>query len=219
MTDGKTEQSARTRQALISAAEELIALHGVSAVSSRQISKAAGQGNNYAVGHHFGSKDDLIRATLDRHNASIDRLRQKALDAIGPDPEVRDWIRCLVCPEIEYVGGLGAPTYFARFFANVSSDPATTILLYEKMGESKPLLAILEGLYGALPEFPGPVLEIRNNMTRHVIVNILADIERAADSGDRPVTPWQHQCSIVVDALTGMWLAPVTPTTATENHP
>ncbi|WP_232716910.1 TetR/AcrR family transcriptional regulator [Gordonia metallireducens] len=216
MTDGKTEQSARTRQALISAAEELIALHGVSAVSSRQISKAAGQGNNYAVGHHFGSKDDLIRATLTTHNIPLDRLRRKALAEIGPDPKVRDWIRCLVCPEIEYLGELGAPTYFARFFANVSSDPATTILLYEQMGDSEPLLAILEGFYGALPQFSDPVLEIRNNMTRHIIVNTLADIERAAEDAARPgsertVTAWEHQCDIVVDALTGMWLAPITP--------
>lgn len=146
-------------------------------------------------------------------------MRQKAVDEVGQNPQVRDWIRCLVCPEIEYLGKLGAPTYFARFFANVSSDPATTILLYEQMGESKPLLAILEGFYGALPEFPGDVLEIRNNMTRHIIVNTLADIERAAESGDHPVTSWQHQCEIVVDALTGMWLAPpITPPSLPEGE-
>ncbi|MEO9329429.1 TetR/AcrR family transcriptional regulator [Gordonia aurantiaca] len=211
MTEGKTEQSARTRQALITAAEKLIALHGVSAVSSRQISKAAGQGNNYAVGHHFGSKADLIRAALTVHNTPLDELRRKALDEIGPDPGVRDWVRCLVRPEIEYLGRLASPTYFARFFAQVSADPSTTTLLYEQMGGSAPLLAILEGFYGALPPFPDDVLEIRNNMTRHIIVNTLADIERAAEDPAHTPTPWERQCEIVVDALTGMWLAPVTP--------
>lgn len=209
MAEGKTGQSARTRHALITAAEKLIALHGVAAVSSRQISKAAGQRNNYAVGHHFGSKDDLIRAVLTAHNTPIDHLRRKALNSIGPDPRVRDWVRCLVAPEIEYLAGLGAPTYFARFFAQVSADPATTMLLYEQMGGSEPLVAILEGFYGALPSFPDDALEIRNNMTRHIIVNTLADIERAAEEPTHVPIPWERQCEIVVDALTGMWLAPV----------
>jgi len=211
MSEGKTEQSARTRGLLISSAEKLIALNGVSAVSSRQISKAAGQGNNYAVGHHFGSKDDLVRATLAVHNDTIEVLRQKYLDTVGSHPGVRDWLRCLVGPEIEHLGQLGAPTYFARFFAQVSSDPAATVLLYEQMADSVALVAILDRFYEALPAYPDDVLELRNNMTRHMIVNSLADIERAAEAQDRPLTRWQHQCDLVVDALTGMWLAPVGP--------
>ncbi|MBD0860648.1 TetR/AcrR family transcriptional regulator [Gordonia sp. zg691] len=211
MSEGKTEQSARTRRLLISSAEKLIALNGVSAVSSRQISKAAGQGNNYAVGHHFGSKDDLVRATLTVHNDTIEALRQKFLDTVGTHPGVRDWLRCLVGPEIEYLGQLGAPTYFARFFAQVSSDPAATVLLYEQMADSIALMTILDRFYDALPAYPDDVLELRNNMTRHMIVNSLADIERAAEAQGRPLTRWQHQGDLVVDALTGMWLAPVGP--------
>ncbi|WP_238420362.1 TetR/AcrR family transcriptional regulator [Gordonia sp. 'Campus'] len=209
MSEGKTEQSARTRQLLISTAERLMALHGVSAVSNRQISKAAGQGNNYAVGHHFGSKDDLVRATLVTHNIPIERLRAKCMQAVGPEPGVRDWLRCLVGPEIEYLAQLGAPTYFARFFAQVSSDPAATALLYEQLAGSTVLTQILDRFYGTLPALPDDVLEVRNNMTRHLIVNTLADIERAAETGG-PAASWQHQCDLVVDALAGMWLAPVT---------
>ncbi|WP_329309835.1 hypothetical protein [Streptomyces sp. NBC_01262] len=35
---------------------------GVYAVANRQVSEAAGQGNNTAVGYHFGTKADLVRA-------------------------------------------------------------------------------------------------------------------------------------------------------------
>ncbi len=225
MGEGKTEQSARTRALLIGSAEKLIALNGVAAVSNRQISKAAGQGNNYAVGHHFGSKDDLLRATLTSHNVPIERLRRKCLAEVGPDPGVRDWLGCLVGPEVEYLAQLGAPSYFARFFAQVSSDPSATVLLYEETARSEALMTILDRFYGSLPTFPDDVLAVRNNLTRHMIVNALADIERAAEipapgaeragriapaAGAAPQT-WQHERDLVVDALTGMWLAPVTP--------
>lgn len=208
MSEGKTEQSARTRALLIEAAEKLIALNGVAAVSSRQISKAAGQGNNYAVGHHFGSKDDLLRATLTLHNVPIERLRQKCLSEVGPDPGVRDWLRCLVGPEVEYLAQIGAPSYFARFFAQVSSDPSATALLYEETARSEVLMTILDRFYATLPTFPDDVLEVRNNLTRHMIVNALADIERAAEDGGTRTAPWEHERDLVVDALTGMWLAP-----------
>lgn len=213
MSEGKSEQSARTRALLIGAAEKLIALNGVAAVSSRQISKAAGQGNNYAVGHHFGSKEDLLRATLTSHNIPIERLRRRCLAEVGPEPGVRDWLRCLVGPEVEYlVAELGPPSYFARFFAQVSSDPSATVVLYEETARSEVLMTILDRFYATLPTLSDDVLEVRNNLTRHMIVNALADIERAgeAEAGASSRT-WQHQRDLVVDALTGMWLAPATP--------
>ena len=52
------------------------------------------------------------------------------------------------------------------------------------------------------------MLEVRNNLTRHMIVNALADIERAAEGGGTRTAPWEHERDLVVDALTGMWLAP-----------
>ncbi|WP_272459542.1 TetR/AcrR family transcriptional regulator [Polyangium jinanense] len=44
-----------TREVILAAAERLFAEHGVAAVSNRQVSEAAGQGNNFAVGYHFGT--------------------------------------------------------------------------------------------------------------------------------------------------------------------
>jgi ferredoxin len=46
----------------MTAAERLYADHGVTAVHSRRIGEAAGQGNVAAVGHHFGNRADLVRS-------------------------------------------------------------------------------------------------------------------------------------------------------------
>jgi tetracycline repressor-like protein len=51
----------RTKDLIRATAERLYAQHGVTAVSNRQIGEAAGQGNNTAVGYHFGTRADLVR--------------------------------------------------------------------------------------------------------------------------------------------------------------
>ena len=63
--------AADTRLALIRAAEQLFAARGVDAVSLREVSSAAGQANNSAVAYHFGSREGLIDAILERHSAPI----------------------------------------------------------------------------------------------------------------------------------------------------
>jgi len=60
-----------TRLALIRAAEKLFAQRGVDAVSLREVSSAAGQANNSAVSYHFGSREGLIDAILERHSTPI----------------------------------------------------------------------------------------------------------------------------------------------------
>ncbi|MEV0038015.1 TetR family transcriptional regulator, partial [Streptomyces sp. NPDC050804] len=50
----RAERGDATRELILVTAERLFAEHGVFAVSNRQVSEAAGQGNNAAVGYHFG---------------------------------------------------------------------------------------------------------------------------------------------------------------------
>ncbi|NED64518.1 TetR family transcriptional regulator, partial [Streptomyces sp. SID10244] len=87
----RSERVTTTRTRIMSTAERLFAEQGVSTVSNRQISEAAGQGNNYAVGYHFGGRLELVRAILEHHNAAIEPLRHIMVDALGPDVEIRDW--------------------------------------------------------------------------------------------------------------------------------
>ena len=89
----RTDRASTTREAILTAAERLYAEHGVFAVSNRQVSEAAGQGNNAAVGYHFGTKTDLVRAIEQKHRAP-----DRASCASGWSPtsatraELRDWV-------------------------------------------------------------------------------------------------------------------------------
>src|SRR3954468_20666161 len=115
----REEQVSATRELILTAAERLFAERGVLAVSNRQISEAAGQGNNTAVGYHFGTKADLVRAIVRRHTDEMERLRDRMVADAGDSTDLRVWVACLVRPATEHLDGLGSPTWFARCAAQM----------------------------------------------------------------------------------------------------
>jgi AcrR family transcriptional regulator len=211
MKTARTERVTATRELILTTAERLFAEYGVFAVSNRQISEAAGQGNNTAVGYHFGTKTDLIRAILQKHAAPVEEIRRRMLAELGDEPTVRDWVSCLVRPQTEYLAGLGNPTWFARFGAQVMTDPTLRPILVEETQSSPSLVRILAGLNACLSDLPGDVRAERYDMARQLLVHMIGERERAlAENTPTPRATWHDAATGLVDALTGLWLAPVT---------
>ena len=209
--DGNTPRAERTRELILAAAERLFAEDGVFAVSNRQVSEAAGQGNNTAVGYHFGTKADLVRAIARKHLAQIEEVRQQHVAEINGSTDVRDWIACLVRPMTEHLAVLGSPTWYARFSAQVMTDPALRTIMIEETQSSPSLVRIIEGLAGCQPDLPDDVRAERSDMTRQLLVHVIAERERAlADNTPTPRATWHDTASGLIDALVGLWLAPVT---------
>jgi len=211
----RSDRSDGTREAILTAAERLFAEQGVFAVSNRQVSEAAGQGNNAAVGYHFGTKADLIRAIVRYHNERIERLCQQQVEQLSDDAELRDWVDCLVRPVAahltELAGPDGAPTWYARFSAQLMPDPAHRDIVSAESLSSSTVLRIISGLNRSLPGMPGDVRIERNAMARHLIVHMFAEQERALAAGDPTVEKgWDSTADGLVDAITGLMLAPVT---------
>lgn len=210
---GRTARPGRaegTRETILTVAERMFAEHGVFAVSNRQLSEAAGQGNNAAVGYHFGTKTDLLRAIVRRHGGRMEALREGMLAETGDSREVRDWVACLVYPGAEHLAELGSPTWYARFAAQVMTDPALReVMIDEAFGPS--VQRTLDGLNRCLPALPLPIRIERGDMTRHLMVHTLAERERAlADDAHTARATWREYAGGLVDAITAVWLAPVT---------
>src|SRR5947209_3470089 len=110
----RSDRATGTREAILSAAEVLFAERGMYAVSNRQISEAAGQGNNAAACYHFGTRTDLLRAIESRHREPIEELRAQMLADIGDSTELRDWVGALVRPLTDHLTALGVPSCYAR---------------------------------------------------------------------------------------------------------
>lgn len=208
----RAERAAGTKEAILLAAERLFAERGVFAVSNRQVSEAAGQANNTAVGYHFGSKTDLVRAIVDKHSVSIDRERARLIEAHSGSNQIRDWVSCLVRPLTAHLGAQNGPTWFARFGSQLMTDPELRNIMSDQAMESPALRATLDGLNSCLVDLPIEVRVARSDMALLLTVHTCAERERVLAEGiPNPADSWNDCGSALIDAITGLWLAPVTP--------
>jgi len=223
----RTDRASVTREAILTAAERLFAEHGVFAVSNRQVSEAAGQGNNAAVGYHFGTKTDLVRAIEHKHAVPVEKLREQRVaeitGAAGPatsgtaSTDLRDWVSCLVLPLTDHLTALGNPTWYARFAAQVMADPAYNKTVTRDALALPALVRVIDGINRCLPDLPADVRTERNIMARNLLVHTCAECERAlAEGAPYPRSSWRAAASGLIDAIVGLWRAPVTPTAESD---
>ena len=208
----RAERASNTREVILATAERLFAEHGIYSVSNRQISEAAGQGNNTAVGYHFGSKVDLIRAIVRRHGERTEVLRNRMIARVPARAGVRDWVACLIRPVTDNLAELPTPTWFARFAAQVMTDPAMREIIVDEAMSTPAIHRILIGIDACLPDLPAEVRAERHDMSSQLLVHMCAQRERALAEGTRtPRASWADAATGLVDAVVGIWLAEVTP--------
>jgi AcrR family transcriptional regulator len=97
-TDGGP--ATRTRDQIVRAAERLLAERGIDGVSLREVNRAANQGNTNAVRYHFGDRDGLVQAILEKHRRDSEPRRHALLDQYeeaGAD-DLRGLAAALVLP-------------------------------------------------------------------------------------------------------------------------
>jgi AcrR family transcriptional regulator len=212
----RTERATSTREAILAAAERLYAEHGMFAVSNRQVSEAAGQGNNAAVGYHFGTNADLVLAIEQKHREPVEQLREQMVAQLvangSSDAGMRDWVGCLVRPLTEHLAALGNPTWYARFAAQAMTDPAYYNIVVKDALSSPSLVQVIDGINNCLPNLPTGVRYERNIMARNLLIHTCADLERSLATGASLARPsWRAAATGIIDAIVGLWLAPVTP--------
>ena len=131
-----------TKTALLDAAEEVVAEHGVLGASLRAITKKA-RANLAAVNYHFGSKQALVRALVRRHLRPVNAERLALLDAAEAEagegsPELADLVRAFVGPVVRYgAGRTERRRQIARLFGRAlgQQDAALRELLLEELQE------------------------------------------------------------------------------------
>lgn len=83
-----TTKADATRAQLVDAGERIVADHGVDGATVAEITRAAGQRNGAAIHYHFGGRDALLDAIVERHSAELDDHRADALRALVDDDAV-----------------------------------------------------------------------------------------------------------------------------------
>lgn len=203
------EGRGQARSLILDAAEWLFGEHGISSVSNRQIAAAAGQGNTSVVGYYFGSKDELVRALIRRFEGEAAVLRIAMLNQIDDSAELRDWVRCLVFPYTDALAARRPPTWYARLNAQIMADPMLRNIQLEEASAAS-LQQVIHGLEISMAGLPASVRSERALMAGHIIIQTCADFERGlADAAPASGKTWRKVGSGLVDALVGLWTAPV----------
>ena len=146
-----------TRERILNAAERLFADRGFDGTSIRDVTTDAGV-NLAAVHYHFGSKEDLLRAVLERVvrpcNAERIRLMDEA-DENPAGPDVASLLRAFIRPEFELARELGPRgTCISRLVGRMFSEPNEVVHgiamdLFSDVGGR-----FIMGLQRALPDLP-----------------------------------------------------------------
>ncbi|WP_026152720.1 TetR/AcrR family transcriptional regulator [Actinopolyspora halophila] len=205
------ERGAATRESILSTAERLFAENGIYTVSNRRISEEAELGNSAAVTYHFGTKTELVRAILRGHGDRMEHLRTNMVAAPGDPESLRYWVSCLVRPMTGHLEELGSPTWYARFATQVAADPGLHEIANEDSLSSPALRFALDGMNRCLPELSASVRTERWNMGRHLTTHMCVERERALAEGAPTLhADWESFANGLIDAVVGLWLAPVT---------
>jgi AcrR family transcriptional regulator len=194
--------ASRTRDALVRAAEQRFALDGVTGARMRDIVRDAGQANDSAVGYHFGSREGLLRAIVERHLATMEEVRARAADQIA-DADVTTLVRLVVEPTAALLR-----TAEGRDFLRITEQLAA----YAGVRSGRPALVIrgtvLAAQLGALEDrlagrLPRPVARERVAALVTFLTASLAERARGVASGRRQALGHGRYVDQLVTMLTG----------------
>lgn len=206
-----TTTRALTRERLLLTAERLFAVHGIDAVSLRQISVEAGQRNNSAAQYHFGTKEELIRAIFTYRLASINRRREDMVDVVvrdGREGDLRALTEAMVRPLAEQIGAGGS--FYVRFLARVHQHAGASVYALPAMGVEGSATRIGRMIGDALVHLPTPVRRSRLQLGGSLLVHATADREQRVYEGTpEDVLPPAAFVADLVDAVVGIFSATV----------
>lgn len=94
-----------TKRRLIETAEQLFVEKGFENVTLVDVSKGAGQKNRTAAQYHFGDRNGLIVAVLDKHNELISDKRRMMLETIEKktNPTLLELVKAVVTPIVDHI--------------------------------------------------------------------------------------------------------------------
>ena len=195
-----------TRERLLHEAERLFARRGVHQVTLREIIEAAGQRNVSALQYHFGSREGVLEAIIERHETGVDEHRGRLLEATGLDAPTRDLMAVLLVPYGTYLA-----TPEGRDFLRIVAQLTEWFLEWRLPIRTGPnLRLVLTELASRPPDVPPAVRETRIVQVIQLMAASMAQraltMESGTDELDEPT-----YLGNLADVLVGVLEAPLGP--------
>lgn len=215
-----TPRSIATRAKLVAVAERLFAERGVAGVALSEINKAAGQRNANACQYHFGSKDGLLQAIIDKHVPGIAARRNDMLDRLEAEGslDLRSVVRAFVYPVAEKLFDPNGGQEFIRVNAQLTvshtlalQNPAASPLRVHGVDRlNRSLRQALAGL-----DLPEAIQRQRLLLAAMLLFHGLADHSRmleATGQNDASTDTELFVCDLE-DSIIALLSAPLSPAT------
>jgi AcrR family transcriptional regulator len=156
----------RTRERILDTAERLFAEQGISGTSLRTLTAEA-EVNLAAVHYHFGSKERLLDAVIERRARPVNEQRLRELEALEKRtgtraPGVEEILAAFLAPGVRTLEQLSSRRVpLARLIARIEAQPPERVeeLVQRHFGAIG--RRFVEALQHALPELPAELVSDR----------------------------------------------------------
>jgi AcrR family transcriptional regulator len=175
-----------TRDRLLDAAQELFAQAGSWTTPLARVVRAAGQRNQSAIQYHFGSREELIYALIERDRAREMQERQARLDRLEVDGgtcDLRTAVAALVLPSC---ATLTEPR--GRRLRMIIADVARGIG-DDQLADPRPpdLARTIRLIEAAMPPLPRGARATRIAAALRLLIEMTAARARTIEAGQRPL--------------------------------
>jgi len=168
-----------TRQRILTAAERLFAERGITATSMRALTRAAGV-NLAAAHYHFGSKEALLDAVVERRARPLNEARLYELERLeeasgDASPDVEDIFRAFLRPTVrDLVAAPEENLHLPRLFARVEAQPPEVLEALYRKHIGSAARRFVEALQRALPELPKELVSDRFRLAMGAIFSLFS---------------------------------------------
>jgi len=188
-----TQTDTKTR--ILDCAERLFAREGYHATSLRTLTKEA-EVNLASVNYHFGGKEALLQAVLERHLLPLNAIRRDKINSVleqarnrSTAPETEELLRAFVIPTFDFRDSAPGARDFVTMIGRAMNEPDATVrnaFLILIIPLFKEFFAALRL---ALPQLPPAVLLARLQYSMGALSQALhTGKDDAAQHFDIPVT-------------------------------
>jgi AcrR family transcriptional regulator len=208
-------ESDDTKERILDVALRLFAENGIYQVPISQIREAAGQRNASAVQYHFGNRDGLIRAIVDRHIDGIHVRRVDLLGATSATDEPTAVALAMFTPLAEMLDGDWRDLAYLRFIGELLTRPEfrfediTAMVGHEHADVAN---EAIERILAHGAPLPKTLRDERIRAAAIMVMHSLAEQAtlRASGIGRRPL-PTAIVLANLVDMYVAALLAPASP--------
>lgn len=214
--------ASETRERLLDAAEELFADRGFGPTSVRQITQRAGA-NVAAVHYHYGGKEPLLRAVLDRRMRPVNLERIRRLERLsagdrwpGVEAILTAYLEPMLRLDAERESAAGR---ISRLLTRLLAESPDGLDEYVRAPFEDTVRRFLDALARAVPEVPRAELYLRLRLAIGVMIHIgtgLVEARILREYSDGAAAPGRTPLGPVVAFLAAGFRSPALLQVASE---